>query len=290
MERLVFTNALGESVELGNRAPFSLVTVNGLGDVKAATQTQKSAYKHGSRYVGALLEEREIDIEILIEADYYERVSEYRSMLARIMNPALGEGVLRYENNYTSVQIKAALDGVPTSPDGVENRGERFQKTFVHIICVDPFFYKEKKKDDIALWVPVFEMPFEIPEVGMEFSYRTPSLITEIVNDGHIPTGIEIEFLALGTVENPKIINVVTQEYLRINKKMTAGEIITIDTTRGKKKAISNFDGPIMRKVDFAPSTFLQLEVGANLFRYDADTNMERLEVSIYHTPKLVGV
>ncbi|MGR5876777.1 phage distal tail protein [Bacillus pacificus] len=80
-------------------------------------------------------------------------------------------------------------------------------------------------------------MPFEIPEVGMEFSYRTPSLITEIVNDGHIPTGIEIEFLALGTVENPKIINVVTQEYLRINKKMTAGEIVTIDTTRGKKES-----------------------------------------------------
>ncbi|MFJ8216232.1 phage tail family protein [Bacillus cereus] len=290
MERLVFTNALGESVELGNRAPFSLVTVSGLGDVKAATQTQKSAYRHGSRYIGTLLEEREIDVEILIEGNNYERVSEYRSMLARIMNPALGEGILRYENDYTSVHIRTALENVPLSPDGVENRGERFQKTFIHLLCADPFFFKEKRQDDIAVWVPAFEMPFEIPESGMEFSHRTPSLITEIINEGHIATGMEIQIKALGKAKNPRIINVITQEYLKINKTMVAGEIITIDTTKGKKKAVSNVDGPIMRKLDFAPSTFLQLEVGTNLFRYDAEENTERLEVSIYHTPKLVGV
>src|SRR5665648_504005 len=36
-------------------------------------------------------------------------------------------------------------------------------------------------------------------------------------------------------------------------------------------------------------STFLQLDVGDNLMRYDADTGIDNLEVSIYFTPQYLG-
>ena len=37
-------------------------------------------------------------------------------------------------------------------------------------------------------------------------------------------------------------------------------------------------------------SSYLQLAVGDNLFRYSADTNAENLEVSIYHNNLYLGV
>ena len=37
-------------------------------------------------------------------------------------------------------------------------------------------------------------------------------------------------------------------------------------------------------------STFLQLDIGDNLFRYDADEGIDNLEVNIYHTSQHLGV
>jgi hypothetical protein len=37
-------------------------------------------------------------------------------------------------------------------------------------------------------------------------------------------------------------------------------------------------------------TTFLQLDIGDNLLRYDAESGLDNLEVAIYFTPKYVGV
>ena len=44
-----------------------------------------------------------------------------------------------------------------------------------------------------------------------------------------------------------------------------------------------------MLKIDL-DSTFLKLEVGDNLFRYDAEENINNLEVNIYYNPNYLEV
>ncbi len=73
---------------------------------------------------------------------------------------------------------------------------------------------------------------------------------------------------------------------------MVAGEIITVNTNVGAKKVIDNLNGVetnILNLIDL-DSTFLQLGVGDNLLRYDADTNLDNLEVNIYYNPFYLGV
>ncbi|MEH7456316.1 phage tail family protein [Bacillus sp. JJ1127] len=289
MEKVTFTNAKGESVVISDALPFQIVTITGLGDVEAEIQSQKSSYKDGSKFVNALMAEREIDVELLIEAENYGTISKHRSKLTRVLNPKLGLGVLRYENESITVEIDATIESLPSFPDGNENRGHRWQKATVSFVCPDPYFRKGRKRDEIALWLGAFEFPLEIPMDGLEFGYRSPSLIVNVVNEGHTETGMEIHFRALSTVINPSLVNVNTQEYLRINKTMIPGETIIVNTTRGNKSVMSSVEGKIMRRLELG-STFLQLEIGDNLFRYDAEKNLEQLEVTIYHTSKILGV
>jgi len=132
----------------------------------------------------------------------------------------------------------------------------------------------------------------ELSKTGIIMGLREPSLIVNALNTGNVESGMIIEFKALGTLTNPSILNVETQEFFKVNKSMVAGEIITVNTNVGAKKVIDNLNGVetnILNLIDL-DSTFLQLGVGDNLLRYDADTNLDNLEVNIYYNPFYLGV
>lgn len=288
MERVIFTSANGDVIHFDG-PPYYLQKVEGLGDVGANIQTQRTLFQDGSTYTNSFLEERTISLDFLIDGEQ-EGISAARIKISKALNPKLGLGTLRYENDYVVREIMAVADSLPFFPDS--QRTEQFQKGSVDFICPNPYFNKaEIEKTEIALWEPLFEFELEIPEEGVEMGVRLPSLIVNVLNDGHVDTGMLIKFRALGTVVNPSLVNVNTGESFKLNKVMSAGEIITINTNKGKKRIESTLNGVmsnIFNTIIFG-STFLQLSVGDNLFRYDADENLDFLEVDIYHTPQFVG-
>lgn len=121
---------------------------------------------------------------------------------------------------------------------------------------------------------------------------RQPSLIVAIENKGAVPVGMKIVFTASGTVLNPEIIDVNTQTFFKINKTMVAGESITVNTNIGEKKIIGSLNGVELNYFKYRDldSTWLQLQTGDNLIRYDADANLDALQVSIYHNDKYLEV
>lgn len=287
MQRVTFTSARGETVVLYQR-PFFLNKIEGLGDVSANIQTQRSPNQDGSISVATTLEERAIPIEVVI----LENLLYNRQVLSRVFNPKLGPGTLTYENDNYTRSIKAQSEHVPSFPD---DRPRRTQRVFIDLICHDPYFDGGGEvKNEIAFWVPMFEFELEIPleTDGIEMGYRSPTQIVSVYNEGHTDTGIKIEFKANTTVVNPRLTNVETGKYIKVQRTMEAGDVITVTTANREKKITLNRNGVvtnIFNDLVFG-STFLQLEVGDNLFQYGADDNEEFLEVSIYHRNRFVGV
>ena len=109
-------------------------------------------------------------------------------------------------------------------------------------------------------------------------------MIIDVYNKGAVSVGMELVFKATGTMSNPTFINVSTQEYFKINKTLTAGEEIRINTNIGEKKIIGTLNGVSSNYFKYRDldSTWLQLAVGDNLFRYDADTGLDSLECYVY--------
>lgn len=135
--------------------------------------------------------------------------------------------------------------------------------------------------------------PIKIGGHGIIMGLRSPSAIATITNTGTLPCGFIITFQASGTVENPKIIDINTQEYIRLSHTMQAGEVIrisTLDNNKTVRQIIGEDSINAFNFLDFANSTFLQLAVGINYLRYDADSGLDNLSVEFKFDPRYLEV
>lgn len=288
MKKLTYINKLGEQIELKEFAPLLLLNFSERG--KVTIYNNKGMNQHGSTYLGNTIDTSDKTLELAIIADSEEDLIKYRNKINKIFSPHLGEGYLIYKDPVKEIKTKCIIDALPYF-SGIN---PSVSKCLISCTASNPFWMDiNESRADVALWQGDFSFDLEIPEsTGIEIGHREPSLIVNVFNNGDVECGIKVEFRALATVTNPSIINVDTQEFIKINKTMEAGEIITLNTSFGAKKVESTLNGVttnIFNYIDFS-STFLQLNTGDNLFRYNSDLNLDNLEVSIYFTPQYLGV
>lgn len=289
MEKLIFTNSRGFSVELGDESPFILTKIEGLGAVNAAIQTQKSPFQDGETYIDNLLEPRSISIEIMILADDTEEMMENRRKLLQAFNPKLGEGKLIYEYGKVKREIKAISELAPVFPDAGDFK-DTMQPGLIQLYCPNPFWLDTFiESEEMADWVGGLRFPLQLP---MMFTGRSSRQHTVIHNAGDVDTPIVFEFL--GPATNPVVTKVDTGEYIKVNREIAVNEKLVITTEFGNKKVIlRNLDTKeeinAFGWIDLG-STFFQLEPGNNLISYSADSGQETARVWIRWRNRYVGV
>ncbi len=288
IERLIYTNEKGESVEFSHTSVFHLDEVSGLSDVRNTIYSVNSMGQDGDTYLGSRIESREIEIVVSIKERKKELAAEQRRRLVHVLNPHFG-ATLTYEFGSFKRVINCNVDNAP-----VFAQKELFSQAAIQLTCLNPFWRKENEtREDIAAWVGAFEFPEEIEaDKGWEIGYRQPSVIVNVFNEGDAKTGIRAEFKALGAVEDPEILNVDTKEFIKFHLQMQAGDVLTVSTGYGQKDVYLKRGGitsNAFRYID-PDSTYLQLSVGDNLIRYAAKEHLENLEVSIYHDDLYLGV
>lgn len=279
--KLIYENEKGQSIEFSVWSPFFLEDFDGLDGLKNNIYTTKGMQQDGATYVSSNLDIRNIIIQGRIKND-----AQYnKPRMISILNPKLSGKLTVVDGNIIKY-INCKIEKAPT----ISN--DKVPKFVMSLICPNPFFYDLEVKTDIALWKGDFEFPLELLGSGIELGHREPSLIVNIINESDLKCPLRIEFKAIGTLKNPSLFNINTREYIKINKTMTAGEKITITTGFGNKKVIQSLNGIEGNAFNYIDldSTFLQLDIGDNLFRYDADENIDNLEVSIYFAPQFLGV
>lgn len=293
-ERLIYTNENGESLELGVSGTYYHCNISkdvtGLSDVKNTIYSSNSMGQHGDTYIGQRIEPREIEATGCIKTRDKAQAYSLRRKALKILNPEL-QGTLTYIFGDFRRVIDCRIDASPEF-----YRKNVFVQFDITFNCLNPFWREEAEtKEDIASWVAAWEFPCEIDaedEESMIFGYREESVIVDCYNEGDVSTGMRIKFTALGTVTNPVLLNVDTQEFIQINTTMQTGDVIVITTEYGNKKATLTRNGvtsDYFRYID-VDSTFMQLEIGDNIFRYDAEGGVNSLEVSIFYNAKYLGV
>lgn len=148
----------------------------------------------------------------------------------------------------------------------------------------------------LAVWATEGDITIAVITVPLGlmclFSKQMLIVIVDCYNEGDVSTGMRIRFTALGTVSNPILLNVDTEEFIQINATMKTGDVIEINTKYGSKGAKLIRDGvetDYFRYID-VDSTFMQLAIGDNMFRYDAASGVNSLEVSIFYSKEFLGV
>ncbi|MDE6663577.1 MAG: phage tail family protein [Lachnospiraceae bacterium] len=290
-EKLIYTNDRGESIEFGIDSVYHCNVskdVEGIAGVTNVLYKTNSMGQHGDTYVGQRIEARDIEILGHINTQDKTQALQLRRQMLKILNPELN-GTLTYEYGGFKRVINCRIFGEPKI--GKKSVLYEFD---LQLECFNPFWREaEEAKEDIANWVAAWHFPCVIDrDKGMIFGYRAENVIVDCYNEGDVSTGMRIRFTALGTVSNPILLNVDTGEFIQVNAVMQAGDIIEINTKYGSKGAKlirGGIETNYFRYID-VDSTFMQLGIGDNNFRYDAAGGVNSLEVAIFYNKEFLGV
>lgn len=256
---------------------------------------------HSYRYVNQIgvsvtntsLGTRDIMIEGWIVAQNEIHMTYLKGTLNAFINPQE-----EYDLFYNKYVIRFKPDETVRYSIIFQENNDVFCKFQIAGFAANPLFSETSEQAlRFAETTPSFHFPLilsrDLQDKGVVFGKRLASLIANAYNGGTVSVGMKIVFKANGTLVNPRLINVNTLEEFKINKSMVDGEEIEINTNVGKKGVkgrIGNnsFENYYMYKdID---STWLQLEVGDNLFRYNADEGINNLDVFIYFNNQFLEV
>lgn len=273
--------------------PYYILDTVDWGQITASHHSYKYVNQVGVTVVSTTLETRDVEIIGWIIASTEQAMENRKKVLNRFVNPM----------QFINLQYKQYnLDFKPTTTikytASIEENNEVMCKFKINGLAADPLFRDNNETKETAAKVfGTFHFPLmiNVRDNGLPtimFGYKQPSLLINVYNNGDVKTGFRIVFKAKGTLVNPSLLNVVTQQYFKINKTMVAGEEIEVDTVTGEKRVIGKEGGEESNyyKYKDLSSTWLELQVGDNIFRYDADEGMDNLEVYIYFSNRYLEV
>lgn len=278
-EKVVYKNSRGQSIELTNRRPFLLESVEGRGGVDANVQMQSAPFQDGSTFIDTTLATRSLTLHLNLLADSRDELSSLRHQISTIFNPKLGLGKLIYSNGNVEREIDVVVDGSPTFPVG-DAKGRWYQRAAINLIAPNPYWQgTEIENHKLEDFVGNFRFSFHFP---VRFATRGDSKL--LVNKGDVPTPIKVEFR--GPVNNPRITNLTTGEFIRVNREIPAGYKLILDTTFGNKRVeIVAPDGVVQNAFHYIDleSTFFNLDIGENRFGFIAEGGSPEVYVEYKH-------
>ena len=263
---------------------YQVINIDGLNPPNADITTNTIANMDGAKYKISRVEMRNIVLLVKINGEVEaNRLALYNFFVS-------GKWCkIYYANDSRRVYIEGYVE---TIEGGLFTNNEQIQ---ISIVCPEPFFKGlATVYTDISKLFANFEFPFDIDKEGKEFSIFDIYRNAIIVNYGEVATGMIITLTAeTDGVENPIIRNANnTLEWFKLNITLNEGEQVIINTNKGHKSIKKVVNGIVSNAFNNleAGSTWLQLEVGQNLFFYEADENEEHINIQIESETLYEGV
>jgi hypothetical protein len=289
----------GRTLAMGPGEDLDITKVTGLESSEIEISTSDNAMVDGASVDGKKIKPRPIHIEASFRST--KNNPENRANVIKFFNPKY-TGKALITNMGVSRNIEYELEGWTFAT--VSNMDNKL-RILIDLICPDPYMLNvDNFGKNMANITALFAFPWRVTAAkvtdvaqpyrgcalgGMTMGYRTLHKEVVLSNDGDIPTGVQIQFIATrGPVTNPKITNTGTGQYMRVNVEMAKGDVLLIDTNDRHQRITLN-EVNYYQHVDRLSDPF-QLAVGDNYLEYDADANYTNLDVNLFYTPKYLGV
>lgn len=292
----------GKTLRMGPNEDIDITKVTGLESSELELSTSDNALVDGASVDGKKIKPRPIHIEASFRSN--KNNPENRARVIQFFNPKY-TGRALITNMGVSRNIEYELEGWTF---GTTQNMDNKLRILVDLICPDPYMLNvDNFGKNMANISPLFAFPWRVLAVratdklnyppkarglmlgGMTMGYRTLHKEVVLSNDGDVPTGVQIQFIATrGSVTNPKITNTGTGQFMRVKVVMQQGDVLLIDTN-DRHQVITLNGVNCYQRIDRQSEPF-QLAVGDNYLEYDADGNYTNLDVNLFYTPKYLGV
>lgn len=261
--------------------------------IKGIHHSYKYVNQVGSSVTNTSLEPRPVTIEGWVLAESENHMTSLKGRLNTFVNPQEEIDLI-----YSDYVLRFKPDESVKYSINTQENNEIFCKFQIVGTAHNPMFSEVSENEStFASTKAMFHFPLilskSLPDKGVVFGKRSESLIVNAYNKGSVSIGMRIVFKANGEVVNPCLININTQEEFKINKTLTAEEEVEINTNTGMKKVkgrIGNDEFTNYYMYKDIDSSWLKLDVGDNLFRYNADEGIDNLDVFVYFNNQFLEV
>lgn len=287
-------NTTGNSITFGEDsfAPFLLASTDGLYKSENNLFISDNTMTDGGTYQGSVAKKRNIVLYVMDnpQSENFIYDQDNRDLLYSLFRKD-EKGTLIYTENGKSRKIDYYSEGI--------KRANKKSRLFtISLICPNPMF-KDKADHTVSManWIDGFEFIHEFVEEGEEFAYRSNIRLVNIVNDiAANNIGLTITIRATGTVTNPSITHVETEQSINIGSTanpftMARGDVLVI-TTGINNKHVRLSSGGVTTEVNeylTEDSEFIQLMYGDNNIAYDAYNGEEYMVVDIKYAYEYEG-
>lgn len=273
MYNLKYISDNGKTINFSPLENFAITNTEGL-----TSNSVSIATSQGIGQVGTTIQGKSTDDKIItIEGTILGESTALRKQLIDTIVP-LVSGTLIFDNElYIVVEPE-------TTPDISRHR---HNANFQFTLRASYPYWRALAQSSISLsgLKKSFKFPVNYGEQHI-FAIRMEDVYQTIYNEGNVPIPFMIKFFAKTPLSNPKIENIKTLDFIRIEKDMTAGETISVDMTGNTLRITTNESGVEKNAFGFfdIDSTLFKLEVGENSIKSSADTNNNGLYCTIFYS------
>lgn len=289
LEKLIVKNEDGKQIIFSVNSDYHVnikKDVRGLSDATNEIYTQRGLGQYGATVTGYQLKSRIIEIQGSFKPIDKNTVSFLRQNLNNVLSP---EETLEVTYDLSGNQRK--ISGI--TQEVKFDSGNIYYDFYIAILCPDPLWRDPMETSTpIVSWEGAFEFPVEITS-DWEIGRLNKQAEVNVINRGDVTCGCRIVFYATASLTNPSLKNTETEEYIKLKVSLSKGDKLEVTTHyRNKTAYITRANGEKENAIQYLDpsSTFLQLEIGDNLFSYNADSGKSNLEITIYHDNLYRGV
>lgn len=282
MREIKFVNERSQTLIMGDDSDYALTSITGISPSSANIQTSSIANFDGTTFISSVVNQRNIVIGLQLRGN----VEANRLRLYDIFK-IKRKGTFYYHSDLIEAQIEGYVEMVDVSPTNWP------VVAMISLICPKPYFEAlDSIISDITSIDAELSFPLQLFSTGIEMGSLQTSQEVNVINTGDIPVGMIIRFRSTGSVDNPKLLNTQTLEFIELSTSMIAGDIITINTEIGKKRIELNRGGVITNIFNtlVVGSKFIQLNEGDNVLYGSAESGSSALLIEVEYRAKYSGV
>lgn len=280
----VLNTVLGTTLNLDtSTTPYYILDSVDWGAIVASHHEYKYIDQYGVTIVGTSIGTREIEIKGWIIASTDDEMTQRKQAINKFFNP------LHYmELYYSSYKIGFYCQNSVKYGNEMRENNEKIVHFVIDGLAPDPYFHRVTNNYyDASSVKGMFHFPLILKDNhtdSLVFSELKQTTMFEVYNWGHVPCGCKITFYARGgTVENPKIIDIDTQDFIQIDKTLERGEKIVINTNKGMRTITGTIRGVSSNYQRYKNiySRWITLPIGLTNMNYSAEVGMDLLDVSV---------
>lgn len=282
----------GFSMTFGDSAfsPFFLMYSEGIYSTENKVYISDNIMTDGGTYQGTVARTRNIILVVMPKPENMIYNLSDRDAL-RLLFKKGETGTLIYTENGVSRKIEYVTESI--------ERSRRGSHPFtISLLCPNPMFTDlEPTTVSMSNWLDGFEFPHEFPEeeeFGTLSAVRSVNIVNDVATDN---IGMTITINVSGTVTNPKITRIESDESICIGSaskpfEINVGDVIKITTGRNDKhvRRIRNGETVEVNEYLTEDSEFIQLMYGNNNITYSATTGESYMAVDISYAFEYEGM